>query len=131
MRVVAAATLLVGERQEPIAAGDGGKVLGPLRFAAPEPHCLGAEQDRREHRLRREAAAELLEDDHQLRVPEPGAAVPLRDEDAGPPEPRHLAPELAREAGRVTAVPQRAGVPCPGTGRGEVPPGPTAAVLLL
>src|SRR6266702_4044820 len=107
-RVVAAAGLLPGECQETFPRGHGGEVLAALRVGAAEQDRVRAEEDGRQHRLRHEAAPELLHDDHQVPVAEPEAAVLLGQDDARPAEPRHLAPELAREAVRVGRVAQRA-----------------------
>src|SRR6185503_6785206 len=97
-RAMAAARLLEGEREQPLAGRHAGKIRRLLRGAPAEEDGVGAEEDAREDGLGHEAPAELLHHDHQVEVAEPEAAVLDRQDDAEPAEAAHLLPERTREA---------------------------------
>ena len=113
-QVVAAAPLLVRDREQPLAFEELGQPLALLPLAAAEEQRLAAEQHAGEKRLGRELAAEGLEHDRESGEAHVGAAELLRERDADPTQLGHLPPQLPGEPVGVVRVAE-----CPHTAHGR------------
>ena len=101
LRIPAVVRLREGERQDLLAARDGGQEPLPLLLAAAREQGERAEHRRGVVGYRQQAASHLLAEDGRVRDRPALATVLLRDEDAVPAQLRDLAPEVARKAVRL------------------------------